>query len=229
MNKRLLSLLVLGLALNACSDNKEQASQNPQNSVLAQQAAPTQTTIAITNTNTAANPIQTEPVSQAHSSSEYEVLDWESLELPGKGLADIMRKYQPLLDKISDEEVEAGDKLMDQMQNELNTAPTNPALNGKRIQLKGFVSPLEVDEQRGSVKEFLLVPYFGACIHVPPPPVNQTILVRPQADKSIRMEQIYEPVNVSGVISVEAAQTKLAPVGYQISEAIVEPLKPTDY
>lgn len=229
MNKRLLSFLVLGLALNACSDNENQASQTPQNPVPAQQAEPTPATTAITNTNTAANPIETESASQAQSSSKYEALNWESLELPGKGLADIMRKYQPLLDKISDEEVEAGDKLMDQMQNELNTAPTNPALNGKRIQLKGFVSPLEVDEQHGSVKEFLLVPYFGACIHVPPPPVNQTILVRPQADKSIHMEQIYEPVTVSGVISVEAAQTKLAPVGYQISEAIVEPLKPADY
>lgn len=228
MNKRLLSLLILGLVLSACSDNKEQASQTPQNPVSAQQAEPTPAAPVITNTNTATKPIETEPVSQAHSNSEYEVLNWESLELPGKGLAEIMRKYQPLLDKISDEEVEAGDKLMDQMQNELNTAPTNPALNGKRIQLQGFVSPLEVDDQRGSVKEFLLVPYFGACIHVPPPPVNQTILVRPQADKSIRMEQIYEPVTVYGVISVEAAQTKLAPVGYQISEALVEPLKPSD-
>lgn len=226
MNRRLLSLLVLGFALHACSDSKEAASPNP---VPAQQAEPTQTAMTLTNTNPETTPLGTELASQAQSSSKYEALNWESLELPGQGLADIMRKYQPMLDQISDEDGEAGDKLMAQMQSELNTAPTNPALNGKRIQLKGFVSPLEVDDQRGSVKEFLLVPYFGACIHVPPPPVNQTILVRPQADKSIRMEQIYEPVTVSGVISVEAAQTKLAPVGYQILEALVEPLKPSDY
>ena len=47
--------------------------------------------------------------------------------------------------------------------------------NGKQVKLPGFVVPLEYSD-KGRVKEFLLVPYFGACIHYPPPPPNQISL-----------------------------------------------------
>ena len=161
--------------------------------------------------------------------SDYQEIAWEDLELPGQGMADIMRKYQPLLDKISDSDTAASDELMDKMQAEFNAAPVNPALNNKKIKLSGFVSPLEVDDTKGQVKEFLLVPYFGACIHVPPPPLNQIILVRPESGKSINMEQIYEPVTVTGVLSTETIKTNLAQAGYQIKAATVvsyqEPVK----
>lgn len=224
MHRPLLSLLALSFVLSACADSKEPTSQNSSPSAQTEQTSPIGSVAQPTTVSPAP-----EPATSSQTNSVYETLSWESLELPGQGLADIMRKYQPMLDKITDNDVEEGDKLMAQMQNEFNTAPTNPALNGKSIQIKGFVSPLEVDEKKGLVKEFLLVPYFGACIHVPPPPVNQTLLVRPQEGKSISMEQIYEPVKVSGVITVETASTKLAQAGYQISKAIVEPLKDTDY
>lgn len=224
MHRPLLSLLVLSIMLSACADSKEPTSQNSSPSAQTEQTSPIGSVAQPTTVAPAP-----EPATASQTNSGYETLSWESLELSGQGLADIMRKYQPMLDKITDDDVEEGDKLMAQMQNEFNTAPTNPALNGKSIQIKGFVSPLEVDEKKGLVKEFLLVPYFGACIHVPPPPVNQTLLVRPQEGKSISMEQIYEPVKVSGVITVETAGTKLAQAGYQISKAVVEPLKDTDY
>lgn len=224
MHRPLLSLLALSVVLSACADSKEPISQNSSPSPSTQ----TEQTSFIDSV-AQATPVAPETATASQTNSVYEPLSWESLELSGQGLADIMRKYQPMLDKITDDDVEEGDKLMAQMQNEFNTAPTNPALNGKSIQIKGFVSPLEVDEKKGLVKEFLLVPYFGACIHVPPPPVNQTLLVRPQEGKSISMEQIYEPVKVSGVITVETAGTKLAQAGYQISKAVVEPLKDTDY
>ena len=51
-----------------------------------------------------------------------------------------------------------------------------PELNGSTVKIPGFVIPLEGDEN--TVTEFLLVPYFGACIHVPPPPPNQIIYVK---------------------------------------------------
>jgi zinc transporter ZupT len=59
---------------------------------------------------------------------------------------------------------------------ERDNAPANPALQGKKIKIHGFVVPLERDDD-SFLTEFLLVPYFGACIHVPPPPQNQTIHV----------------------------------------------------
>ncbi len=49
-------------------------------------------------------------------------------------------------------------------------------LNGSKVKIPGFVIPLEGDDK--AVTEFLLVPYFGACIHVPPPPPNQIIYVK---------------------------------------------------
>ncbi|GAA5101369.1 hypothetical protein GCM10023338_17180 [Wohlfahrtiimonas larvae] len=53
----------------------------------------------------------------------------------------------------------------------------NQALSGKNIAISGFVVPLEWD-QASNISEFLLVPYYGACIHVPPPPKNQIIHVK---------------------------------------------------
>ena len=48
------------------------------------------------------------------------------------------------------------------------TAPTNAALDGVRARIPGYVVPLE--SSAAGHLEFLLVPYFGACIHTPPPP-----------------------------------------------------------
>lgn len=161
---------------------------------------------------------------------EFTELNWEDLELPGQGLADIMRKYQPQIDAIPEGDP-SEDAVLEKMQAELNNAPINPALDGKKVKIPGFISPLDVDNTRGMVKEFLLVPYFGACIHVPPPPLNQTLLVKPQESKSIGMERMYEPVWVYGTLKAEKVKTSLAEAGYQIHDARVElweePAKPT--
>ena len=66
--------------------------------------------------------------------------------------------------------------LMRQMREIWDNAPTNPKMDGARVRLPGYVVPLE--EVKGELKEFLLVPYFGACIHSPPPPANQIVHVR---------------------------------------------------
>ena len=157
---------------------------------------------------------------QPKQHGEYTEIEWENLELPGEGLADIMKKYQPQIDTIPEGDP-AEEAVMEKMQAELNAAPVNPALNGKMVKIPGFISPLEVDETKGMVKEFLLVPYFGACIHVPPPPLNQTLLVKPLEGKSIGMERMYEPVWVSGTIVTEQVHTDLAEAGYQIKDASV--------
>lgn len=159
---------------------------------------------------------------------EYTELAWEDLELPGHGMTEILKKYQPQIDAIPEgDPSESG--VLEKMQAEMNSAPVNPALDGKKVKLPGFISPLEVDEAKGMVKEFLLVPYFGACIHVPPPPLNQTLLVKPQEGKSIGMERMYEPVWVYGTLKVSQVHTELAEAGYQIPDARVEMWQaPTD-
>lgn len=81
-------------------------------------------------------------------------------------------------------------------------APADPALNGRQIKIHGYIVPLERDAD-SALTEFLLVPYFGACIHVPPPPLNQIIHVLPQnPPKGLRaMDDVY----VYGRLGVEAA------------------------
>ncbi len=73
-------------------------------------------------------------------------------------------------------------------------------LMGKSVKIPGFAVPLEGDDGFEYVKEFLLVPTFGACIHVPPPPPNQVIHVI--LDKSVHFEKLLYAVWITGIIKI---------------------------
>lgn len=89
-------------------------------------------------------------------------------------------------------------------------APVVKALDGKVVKIPGFVVPLEGDET--TITEFLLVPYFGACVHVPPPPSNQIIHVT--FAKGAPAEAFYDPIYLIGTLSTKEWQGELAQVGY---------------
>ena len=169
----------------------------------------------------------------AQAAPEFQEMSWEELELPGQGLKEIMQKYQPQIDSIP-EGGKGEAEVMEKMQAELNSAPINPALNGKKVKIPGFITVLDAGDEKGMIKEFLLVPFFGACIHVPPPPVNQTILVKPLPDKSVGMERVFEPVWVSGTLSTSKAivdvpqGSEQVHAGYQILDGQLEIYKLTD-
>lgn len=92
------------------------------------------------------------------------------------------------------------------------------ALDGERIKIGGYVVPLDFDAT--TVKEFLLVPFVGACIHVPPPPPNQIVYVK--SDKGIEVTGSFAPVWVTGKLRTEAAFTGLAEAGYSLNAESVE-------
>lgn len=102
-------------------------------------------------------------------------------------------------------------------------------LDGEMVRLPGYVLPLEFDG--AAVEEFLLVPYVGACIHVPPPPINQTVVVR--LNQSFHAKELYEPVWVTGRMTVKRAKRSLSLVdgkadidaGYTLQGTLVEPYK----
>jgi uncharacterized protein len=79
---------------------------------------------------------------------------------------------------------------------------------------------LELDAKRMS--EFLLVPYYGACIHVPPPPANQTIHVVAPAGLEYGGE-LFDTVWVTGTIRVMRSSSDLAEAGYRIDVSEIEP------
>lgn len=94
------------------------------------------------------------------------------------------------------------------------------ALNNQRVSIGGYIVPL--DFEATTVKEFLLVPFVGACIHVPPPPANQIVYVKSEKGFEITGAGAFDPVTVSGVMKTSTAFTGLADAGYTIeAESVV--------
>jgi hypothetical protein len=110
------------------------------------------------------------------------------------------------------------DEILARIRAEYDRAPVVKELDGARVRLAGFLVMLE-GTSRG-VTEFLLVPYFGACIHVPPPPANQIVHVFPRepVPESLAGDAIW----VTGPVTTTQAQTRHGAVGYRISAAEVE-------
>lgn len=102
-----------------------------------------------------------------------------------------------------------------------------PELEGEIVRLPGYALPLEFTE--GGIKEFLLVPYVGACIHTPPPPPNQMVYV--QLDEEFVLDNLYEPVWITGRLKTEQASRSLSfvdgqsdvPTGYAMNATLIEP------
>lgn len=94
------------------------------------------------------------------------------------------------------------------------------AANGKTVRIPGFMVPLEDFLDR--VSEFLLVPYMGACIHVPPPPPNQLVYVQMAEDRDVKMAW-WEPIWLEGRLQVETVNSVYGAVGFQLEGVEVEP------
>lgn len=99
------------------------------------------------------------------------------------------------------------------------TSPAR-ALDKKMVAVPGFMVPLEDDADQ--VTEFLLVPFAGACIHVPPPPPNQMIYVKLKAGQKARMS-FTEPIMVTGVLHVTTVQSPYGDVSFNLDGESVKP------
>jgi len=101
--------------------------------------------------------------------------------------------------------------LMNKLRPVWDNAPTRSELDGAKVKMSGYVVPL--DTNRGQTKEFLLVPYFGACIHVPPPPANQIVHVVLGSPKSMRT---MDMVSVSGALKIQRKDSPMGMSGYSM-------------
>ncbi|MCT8162109.1 DUF3299 domain-containing protein [Pseudoruegeria sp. SHC-113] len=95
------------------------------------------------------------------------------------------------------------------------------AYNGQEVRLPGFVVPLEFSAT--GVTQFILAPFVGACIHVPPPPANQLVLVH--SAKPYEMSDLFDPVEVTGLFNTAVTSTELAEVGYTIEASKIRRYK----
>ena len=101
----------------------------------------------------------------------------------------------------------------------LQSAKVKPEFNNVKVRIPGFIVPLEFDDKQ-NVTSFFLVPYFGACIHVPPPPPNQIIYVT--GASNLRADMIYSPFWISGTITTDSVSHDLANAAYSIKADKVE-------
>lgn len=144
-------------------------------------------------------------------------IEWDAL-IPEDWRPDVlMDQYNA--DEISDDDPRA-QQLLEKLKALWKEAPVVPALDGQQVKLPGFVVPLEMDATK--IDQFLLVPYYGACIHVPPPPANQTVYVVTEEGKAFE-GQLFDTVWVTGTMRVERLSSDLAEAGYRLEGASVVP------
>lgn len=156
------------------------------------------------------------PGTAAPTKQDAKEIDWEAL-VPADWNPQSRLKALKL-DELSDNDPRAMEALA-QLRAELDHAPVVQKLAGTRVKIPGFLVVL--GSGKAGVTEFLLVPYFGACIHVPPPPSNQIIHVFP--DKPVPEKMAMFPVWVSGTLETTRSSTNLGAAGYRILSATVEP------
>ena len=147
-------------------------------------------------------------------------LKWEEL-VPKNW--DPTKRYRNIsLESLRDNDPRAI-QMLDEMRAVWDNAPVNVALDGTAARLSGFVVPL--DNTQGGIREFLLVPYFGACIHTPPPPANQIVHVI--AADTVKGLHAMDTVRVSGLLkAARFSSVDMGVSGYEIKSASVEPFVP---
>ncbi|QUJ67768.1 DUF3299 domain-containing protein [Photobacterium sp. GJ3] len=140
------------------------------------------------------------------SAKETLTLDWIDL-IPEKERQQFNQQGMPFMNHEGDQAA---------LQKRIGSV--RPELDGSKVKIPGFVIPLEGDEN--TITEFLLVPYFGACIHVPPPPPNQIIYVK--FPKGAPVQQLWDVVYIVGKLKVQTVEHDLAETGYMLQGTEIE-------
>ena len=153
---------------------------------------------------------------EAKKSGKYTEITWENLIPPSWDPGKVFDKFN--FDSFNDDDPRA-DKALKEFQALWSNAPANKTLGGKLVSIAGFVAPLDF-LGGDQLSEFLLVPYFGACIHVPPPPANQIVYVILDKPTGIQM---MDTVTVYGKLEIEKSESDIGDAGYRIKAVAVEP------
>lgn len=139
--------------------------------------------------------------------SPFREITWDDLIPPGVPYSEIIG------DGEIDEQADTWKPIFDENATKLNTA-----LDGVSVKLPGYIIPL--DTGADGVTSFILVPYVGACIHVPPPPPNQLVFVTTATPWP--SENLWDAVWVYGRLSTRLQSTEIAEIGYQIVATSIE-------
>jgi uncharacterized protein len=150
------------------------------------------------------------PASSTEQPAAAVILRWDEL-APDRANA-FAAPPAPVHDYLSGESGPAAQQSLD--------FTVNRALEGQTVAIPGFIVPLDLDPS-GSLAEFLLVPYVGACIHVPPPPPNQVVLVTLR--QHIAPVSPYSAFWVTGRMEVSTTHSALAITAYTLRAESIRP------
>ncbi len=108
----------------------------------------------------------------------------------------------------------------DRYQQALTSSNTVTEMDGQVVRIPGFVVPLEFSDEM-VITEFFIVPFFGACLHVPPPPPNQIIHVK--YDQGFQLDELYVPFWFSGVLNTSFIENDTAASAYSLAVKHIDP------
>ncbi|SDF03364.1 hypothetical protein SAMN04488117_10259 [Celeribacter baekdonensis] len=137
----------------------------------------------------------------------FQELTWEELIPPGVPYSEIIGEG------ALDEENDTWNPIFDENATKLNTA-----LDGASVKLPGYIIPMQIEAE--GVSAFILVPYTGACIHVPPPPPNQLVYVTTQTPWP--SNKLWDAIWVYGRLKARLQSTEIAEIGYEIVASKIE-------
>lgn len=108
----------------------------------------------------------------------------------------------------------AGDQMI-----QIGTFNTVKELNETKVRIPGYTVPFEFGAN-AEITEFLLVPYYGACLHAPPPPPNQTVFA--MTEEPIKLRNLAQAVWIEGTMYTQTQESELADAAYTIRVDKVE-------
>ena len=153
--------------------------------------------------------------------ANYEEIDWVAL-MPEDDLSALLNRPEFLndiadgsaadsVDDFASKQLE--DEQAQRYQQALVSTRVIEAFDGKAIRIPGFIVPLEQnDEQKATA--FFVVPYFGACLHMPPPPPNQILYV--EYKEGIAVENLYDPYWFEGTVKIDNHESALGTSAYSL-------------
>lgn len=153
---------------------------------------------------------------------EYQTIEWIQL-MPEDDLAALLNPpdaLQGIADGSAQDNIDSlgelteGDEPGKRFYEALKSTKIVETFANKAIRLPGFVVPLASDEEQ-RVTEFFIVPYFGACLHTPPPPPNQIVYVK--MEKGFELESIYSPFWFEGTLKIAQTDHSLGSSAYSIN------------
>ena len=156
-----------------------------------------------------------QPKASGESDERPLTLSWPDLMPADYRLESVLAGYD--VAGLSDTDYEAV-RMLREIERELEQAPVVRELDGKRVRLPGYALPLEYADEL--VTEFLLVPFYGACIHVPPPPLNQMVYVI--AEWGVEVRKLFDTLWVVGRLSAKRTDSEWGDAGYTLhAEGVV--------